>query len=175
MKAHGEDLAVKLAGTGTAGISADLFELLRQDHDRIRRYFQMISNPESARMTDRKEVFQSLQEELLVHMEAEERFFYTALERRDELRQRVLENYEEHQVAKLLIGAFTSLASDDARWQAKLAVLRRLMDRHMNEEEQELFGIAKEVLSAEQAQGIAVKLQELKREPRKPDTAHEAG
>lgn len=175
MKARGEELAVKLVGAGKAGISADLFELLRLDHDRIRRYFQQISGPESGRTMDRKEVFQSLEEELLLHMEAEERFFYTALEKRDELRQRVLENYEEHQLAKLLIGAFTSLASDDARWQAKLAVLRRLMDRHMNEEERELFGIAKKVLSPEQVQGIAAKVQELKSEPRKPDTTHEAG
>lgn len=175
MKARDDDLAAKLAGAGKAGINADLFELLREDHDRIRRYFQVISDPEDARSADRKELFLRLEEELLLHMEAEERFFYTALERRDELRQRVLENYEEHQVAKLLIGAFTSLASDDARWRAKLTVLRRLIDRHMNEEELELFAIAKEVLSPEQVQGIAVKVQELKSEPKKPDTTHEAG
>jgi hemerythrin-like domain-containing protein len=143
---------------------SELFDLLRRDHERFRELFQRIEKSSSKQVAARQELFTQLEQDLLAHMEAEERFFYTALEQHDESRPKVLESFEEHQVARMLIGAFNSLAVDDERWPAKLRVLSATVRRHLEEEEQQLFDLAQRVLSREQFQGIVAKVQELRRE-----------
>ncbi|GFO58900.1 hemerythrin [Geomonas silvestris] len=157
-------------------VLGDGLDVLRSDHSRIRQLFELIEKTEPAELAERKELFFTLQEELLAHLEAEERFFYTALEQNDEARTRILEGYEEHQLARLVIGAFTSLAGDDARWTAKLSVLKKLITRHMDEEEQELFALGKKVFSQEELQGLSRKVQEAKLSAQtKASSAKEAG
>ncbi|GFO67670.1 hemerythrin [Geomonas limicola] len=167
---QGKDIAAR---EHVPGEGLDL--LLRSDHSRIRQLFDEIEKTEPAELAERKELFFTLQEELLAHLEAEERFFYTALEHNDVARARVLVGYEEHQVVRQLIGAFTSLAGDDARWSAKLSVLKKLITRHMEEEEEELFALGNEVFSQEELRGIAGKVQEVKLAPKKSTLAKEAG
>ena len=78
----------------------------------------------------------------------------------------MLESFEEHLVARLVIGAFNSLAVDDERWPAKLKVLSQLIRTHVAEEEHELFKMAKKVLDNGQFLGIVTKIQELRHEPK---------
>jgi hemerythrin-like domain-containing protein len=144
-----------------------LYGVLHEDHEKIRDLFLRIEKSDSSQVDTRQELFTKLEGELQIHMEAEERFFYTALEQHDGARPRVLESYEEHQVAKSVIGAFTSLAVDDERWPAKLKVLRQLFLQHIDAEEHELFHLGQELLSSQQLQVIVTRVQEFKREPRK--------
>jgi len=141
-----------------------LFEQLRQEHDSVRGLFEKMAKSGKKEVESRQQLFRQIEQELVVHMEGEERFLYTALEQHDESRERVLAGYEEHVVARTVIGAFTSLAVDDERWAPKLKVLRDLLLRHMAEEEGELFPRAEELLAREQLEGIADKMQQLKRE-----------
>lgn len=174
MKKGNQD--IRSAGTtGTAEPVADLYEILRKDHETIRGHFREIAACSTSALAERKELFFTLEQDLLSHLEAEERFFYTALEQHDALRPRVLVSYEEHQVVKLVIGAFTSLAGDDARWPAKLTVLRKLLERHVEEEEQELFMMSREVLREEQLAVVTSKVLELRREPKKPEATLRSG
>jgi len=164
----------KMTGT-SEHVTGDGFDVLRGDHVRIRQLFEQIEQTRPDELADRKELFFVLQEELLAHLEAEERFFYTALEQNDAARSRVLVGYEEHQVARQVIGAFTSLAGDDLRWSAKLTMLKKLIVRHMDEEELELYALGKKVFSQEVLRGITQKVQEAKQAPKKPSAAKEAG
>ena len=161
MKTHG-----KQEESGAGKGKTELFELLRQDHERVRELFKRIEKSSSTQVEMRKELFVRLEQELLIHMEAEERFFYTALEQYDVVRAKVLESFEEHLVARLVIGAFNSLAVDDERWPAKLKVLSQLIRTHVAEEEHELFKMAKKVLDNGQFLGIVTKIQELRHEPK---------
>ena len=70
-----------------------------------------------------------------------------------------------------IIGAFNGLAVDDARWPAKLRVLGQLVRRHEDEEEHKLFKVAKKVLGNDQLQGIAARVQDLRRERSAPKAA----
>jgi len=160
-KSHGK--AEESAAVGTQE-KTELFDVLRRDHETVRGLFKRIEKSSNAQVELRQELFTKLEHELLVHMEAEERFFYTALEQHDESRAGALVSYEEHQVAKSMIGAFNGLAVDDERWPAKLRVLSQLVRRHEDEEEQELFKVAAKVLGNDQFLGIAAKVQDLRRE-----------
>jgi hemerythrin-like domain-containing protein len=153
-----------VTGSAQGKGKALLFDLLRQDHEKIRDLLKKIEKSTSTQVEIRKEFFTTLEQELLIHMEAEERFFYTALEQHDESRARALISYEEHQVVRTIIGAFNGLAVDDERWPAKLKVLSQQIRQHADEEEHELFKMAKKVLDNDQFQGIVAKVLELKRE-----------
>jgi hemerythrin superfamily protein len=155
-------------GTVHGKLEMNIFDLLKQDHEKVRYLFDKIEKSDKKDIGALQKLFSQVVEELAVHMEGEERFFYTALERHEEPRDKVLEAYEEHQVAKTLIGTFTSLAVDDPRWKAKVSVLHEVVEHHMQEEERELFKMARKALDKNQVQEIAVQFQQHKREGRKP-------
>jgi len=146
----------------------NIFDLLKQDHEKVRYLFDRIEKSGKKDLSALQKLFSQIEDELAVHMEGEERFFYTALERNEEAREKVLEAFEEHQVAKTLLGTFTSLAVDDQRWKAKMSVLHENVEHHMQEEEREMFKMARKVLDKNQVQEIAVQFQQHKREGRKP-------
>lgn len=155
-------------GQGTRQGKAEpaIFDLLRQDHEKARELFQKIEKSNKKEVEKRQELFTELEQQLLIHMEGEERFFYTALEQHDAAREQVLASYEAHLVARTVIGAFISLAVDDERWSPKLKVLRELILRHMDEEEHVLFKMAGKLLGSDQLEAIADKVSELKRQAR---------
>jgi len=168
MKTHDSGPGLKASrGSGATG-KRELYDILRRDHEEIRLLFTTLEKSASTQVDVRQDYFARLEQELLVHMEAEERFYYTALEQHDVARPQVLQGYEEHQVARIVIGAFNSLAVDDERWPAKLKVLKHLVQQHMDEEESELFTLTKKLLGNERLQEIAEKVQGLRLEPRKP-------
>jgi len=51
----------------------------------------------------------------------------------------ILESYEEHHVADVLLGEFAALSSDAERFDAKTTVLIESVARHVEEEEQDWF------------------------------------
>jgi iron-sulfur cluster repair protein YtfE (RIC family) len=159
------------SGKGTPhGKSAEMniFEVLKEDHEKARNLFQKLEKSGRKEVAVLQKLFAQLQEELEVHMEGEERFLYSALEKYEEPREQVLESYEEHQVAKTLMGTFKNLAVDDERWGAKVSVLQEILEHHMQEEEGELFKVARKVLSKGQIEEISLMFQQHKKEGRRP-------
>lgn len=155
------------AETSHGKMELTLFDVLKQDHEKARYLFDKVRKSGKREIASLGKLFSQIEEELGVHMEGEERFLYTALEQHDEAREKVLESYEEHQVAKTMLATFNSLAVDDERWMAKISVLNEIVEHHMQEEEREMFKVARKVLAKSQVQEIAVKYQQHKREGRK--------
>ncbi|MBJ6748779.1 hemerythrin domain-containing protein [Geomonas anaerohicana] len=145
-----------------------IFDVLKQDHEKARYLFDKAEKAGKKDIASLQKLFSQLEEELELHMEGEERFFYSVLEQNEEMRDKVLQAFEEHQVAKTLLGTFQSLAVDDERWMAKLQVLSEIVEHHMQEEEKEVFKLARKALGKEQQHEIALAFQRSKREGRKP-------
>lgn len=145
-----------------------IFDVLKQDHEKARYLFDKAQKAGRKDISALQKLFSQLEEELSIHMEGEERFFYSALEQNEEMRDKVLQAFEEHQVAKTLLGTFQALAVDDERWMAKMQVLGEIVEHHMQEEEKEIFKLAKKALNQAQQHEIATLFQKNKREGRKP-------
>jgi iron-sulfur cluster repair protein YtfE (RIC family) len=141
----------------------DLLLMLAYDHQLLLELFARVEETGNDRDAVLK-LFSRIERELQMHMEGEERFFYTALERHDRAREMVLEGFEEHHLAKLLLSAFKTLALDDERWGPRLRVLRRVAQLHMEREERELFPAARDLLGQDQMRAIAGQIVQLKRE-----------
>src|SRR4029079_6374980 len=117
---------------------------------------------EAASGQAKKQIFSRLKSELDVHANIEERIFYPALENKEEARDITLEAYEEHKVVKDLLGELASGNAPDDEWDAKLTVLKENVEHHVEEEEGELFGKARKVLSRQQIEELGVEMEAAK-------------
>lgn len=136
------------------------FDLLKQDHKKVKDMFEQIEEDEGGEK--RKELFAELRSELSEHMQMEENFFYPVLEQSEDTREKVLEAYEEHNVAKTVLGEFSSLDLHDERWEAKIKVLQDIVDHHVQEEEKEVFKTAQKTLEKDQIKQITDQIRQQK-------------
>ena len=158
----------KSSGESHGKMELTIFDVLKQDHEKARYLFDKAEKAGRKDISALQKLFSQLEEELSIHMEGEERFFYSILEKNEEMRDKVLQAFEEHQVAKTLLGTFQALAVDDERWSAKMQVLHEIVEHHMEEEEKEIFKLARKALNQVQQHEVALQFQKSKREGRMP-------
>lgn len=136
------------------------FDILKQDHDKVRDIFGQIEEDEEGE--NREGLFTGLQSELQEHLELEEKFFYPVLEQSEDARKKALEAYEEHNVAKHVLKECSSLDFEDERWKAKVTVLQEIVSHHLQEEEKNIFKTAKSLLEKDQIQQITDQIMQQK-------------
>lgn len=147
-------------GSGTG--DEDALLLLDHDHNLILQLFEEIEKVDADQVNILLKLYSKLENRLKMHIEGEERYFFTALEQYGEINEMVLIGYEEHMMTKTLIGSFNSLALDDHRWKAKIKVLKRVFQLHV-QDERDLFQFARKVLTKGQLHGITAQLLQLRR------------
>jgi hemerythrin-like domain-containing protein len=143
----------------------EIYDRLKKDHDTIRKLMKDMCETTPRALTKRRDLFNKLQTELVAHEKAEEQAFYKVLEQREEARMKAFEGFTEHHAANAVLRELAKTEPDDERWDARLQVLRELIEHHIEEEEQEMFEKARSVLSSEDAQEIAQRF-EKEQEPR---------
>jgi iron-sulfur cluster repair protein YtfE (RIC family) len=132
------------------------FEILKEDHRKVKELFSKVESGS-------KEDFAKIEEELKIHMDVEEKFLYPALQKhQQELKEKTLESFEEHHMAKQSLKEITKLSPSDEHWKAKVSVLKEMIDHHVEEEEKQLFPMAKKALDKNTVQDITTKIQQAK-------------
>ncbi|MFL6253707.1 MAG: hemerythrin domain-containing protein, partial [Pyrinomonadaceae bacterium] len=96
------------------------------------------------------------------HAKIEESIFYPAIKQAAETREIVLEGFEEHHVIKMLLNELDSMPVDTEQWAAKLKVLKENVEHHVEEEEQEMFQKAREVLSEDDIKRFGAEMEQMK-------------
>ncbi len=141
-----------------------LFELLKKDHESVRKLFAKLENKDENQAEERDEIFQTLNQELSIHAMAEEKFFYSALKEKDGAEENTLEALEEHKVVKKLLKELDANEKGSKEWAAKLKVLQENVEHHVEEEEGELFEKAEEVMDDEEMERIGEEIEAFKAE-----------
>lgn len=134
----------------------DAFELLKADHKKVAELFDLL---ETASGKGKLDVFRQIKSELDLHAHVEETIFYPAIEKPEETHDLTLEAYEEHKVIKTLLAELAGAKAADDEWQAKAKVLRENVEHHVDEEENELFGKADDVLSDEEIEVLGARME----------------
>lgn len=134
-----------------------IYEELKRDHDQVRALLAEIAEMSSRASKGKEKHFETLKEMMTVHSRAEEKVFYAALKSDAETKDDAIEGYEEHHVVDLLMREIARLDPSDERWKAKFSVLKETIEHHAEEEESEIFGKAREVLSVEDAEELGEK------------------
>jgi hemerythrin-like domain-containing protein len=150
--------------------STDAIVLLKEDHKEIRRAFDRFESAgENAEKTKGKLVDQII-ELLTVHTYIENEVMYPRVRALlPDLEDDVLESYEEHHVADLLVMELASMKPSDERFDAKTMVLIENVRHHIEEEEQEWFPQVREGLGRKKLQEIGAEMQQARKQaPRRP-------
>jgi hemerythrin superfamily protein len=112
----------------------DAIEVLKQDHQKVKELLEEAQATEGGE--EQKEIFKQIKKELETHARIEETVFYPAMEKHEELKDMVLESYEEHKQVKTLLREMEDLVSDSEKFEPKLKVLMENVEHHAEEEEE---------------------------------------
>lgn len=150
-------------------MSTDAIVLLKKDHKEVRALFKDFQSPK-ATTAQKGKIVKKIIELLTVHTYIENEVMYPQVRRLlPDLEDDVLESYEEHHVADVLVMELSMMRPSDERFDAKTTVLIENVQHHMEEEEQDWFpkvrdGLGRKALQEMGEQLLAAK----KRAPRKP-------
>lgn len=129
-----------------------LLEMLHSQHETVKGLLEQMEQTE--KKSEKERLFAQLKHDLEPHMKGEEKYFYPALKEKEENKEDVLEAIEEHHAARLFLRELDGMSPDGERWDAKLAVLKEIIEHHVEEEETNIFPKAEESLSEEQMMEI---------------------
>lgn len=138
--------------------STDAFSLLEEDHKRVQKMFKQFEKLDREDTDAMRELVETACAELELHAQIEEELFYPALrEAGDEEKSHLLDEAEvEHDSAKQLIAQIRELQPDDPRYAATFTVLGEYVNHHIEEEEGDLFKLAKKAKVDAEALGEAI-------------------
>jgi hemerythrin-like domain-containing protein len=139
-------------------------ELLKNDHQKA---MSLIGELEAA---DRQvgtvqtniDVFNHLNELLMMHTLIEEEVFYPAMKEFDESRDLARSMRKEHEGFERLLSHLSTMAPNVEEFQRTLADLRENFERHIDEEENDLIPLAEELCGPQRLQEMGRRMQEMK-------------
>lgn len=133
--------------------------LLKKQHREVEALFGEVKKAKPAR---RRQLLETIATKLREHMVIEEQLFYPAVEAEvttKKMQEMVPEAYEEHHVVQLVLRELPQLDPSDERFEAKMTVLKELIEHHVEEEEQEMFPAAEKRLGSERLSALAEEMQ----------------
>ncbi|HSD48359.1 MAG TPA: hemerythrin domain-containing protein [Actinomycetota bacterium] len=146
----------------------DALQMLEQDHEKVKRILEDLDSTTERAVKTREEGLAALKRELTVHELIEEEIFYPALKEHAEAKETVLEAYEEHDVVDAILGELERTPVHEETWHAKFTVAKENLEHHIEEEEGEMFGQARELLEKEELTSLGEQMQ-LRREQAKSE------
>jgi hemerythrin-like domain-containing protein len=129
--------------------------LLEKQHRELERSFATALGTEDARI--RRSAMNDIIRQLTTHTRIEETIFYPAVRALDteKAKDMILEAFEEHHVVKLLLKELPKVDPKAETFEAKLTVLKELIEHHVEEEEQEMFPMAERKLGPDLSRELA--------------------
>ncbi len=151
-------------------MSTDAIVLLKQDHKEIRRLFREFQQAGEGATARKGKLVDQIIEALTVHTYLENEVMYPRVrELLPDLEEDVLESYEEHHVADLLVVELAAMKPSAERFDAKTTVLIENVTHHIEEEEEEWFPKVREGLGRKALQEIGAELLKAKKKaPKRP-------
>ena len=139
----------------------DALELLKEDHRKVKDLFEEAEGTEDEK--EQRKLFDEIQTELETHARIEETVFYPAMEKREELKDMVLESIEEHKQVKTLLREMDNLKADSEKFEPKLKVLMENVEHHAEEEEEgKMFPKVRQIFSQQELESLGQELEAAK-------------
>jgi Hemerythrin HHE cation binding domain len=148
----------------TEGEHMDALGLLKEDHDKVKKLLEQGESTTERAVKTREELFDKIKGELTVHEAIEEEVLYPALKEFAQTKEIVLEAYQEHHVVDVILGELEATPVDDETWAAKFTVMKENLEHHIEEEEDEMFKQAREVLDESELKKLGDRMAARKQE-----------
>jgi hemerythrin superfamily protein len=120
-------------------------DLLKKQHKEVKGLFKKMEKTEAGR--ERRQLLDQIAAALEGHTVIEEEMFYPAVKALEtkKAEEMVAEAFEEHHVVKLVLAELPEVDVEDEHFEAKMTVLSELGIHHADEEEEEMFKLAKKI------------------------------
>src|SRR3954454_22410691 len=151
-------------------MSNDAIVLLKQDHQEVRRLFRDFESAGENATKAKGQLVDKIIELLTIHTYIENEVMYPRVrELLPDLEDDVLESYEEHHVADVLVLELAAMSPEHDHFTAKTTVLIENVRHHIEEEENEWFPKVREGLGRKQLQELGAAMIEARgKAPRRP-------
>jgi hemerythrin-like domain-containing protein len=151
-------------------MSSDAIVLLKADHKEIRQQFRKFEAAGENAVKEKADIVTKIIELLTVHTYIENEVMYPEVRKLlPDLEDDILESYEEHHVADVLVMELFAMPADAERFDAKTTVLIENVTHHIEEEEQEWFPKVRSGLGRKQLQELGEKMERARaKAPRTP-------
>lgn len=141
-------------------------DLLKEDHKKVRKMLDELVATNGAKTRER--LLAKISSELEVHTEIEEEIFYPAFRdaaTKKDQKKLYYEAVEEHRaVSEMVLPDLAQTETDGLEFGGRAKVLRELVLHHVEEEEQEMFKMARQLLSREELVEIGEQMEERKKQ-----------
>jgi hemerythrin-like domain-containing protein len=148
----------------------DAIVLLKDEHKQIKKAFREFEKAGDNAYAAKGKALKRIIELLTAHTYIENEVMYPRVrELLPEVEDDVLESYEEHHVADVLVLELSLMKPEDERYVAKTTVLIENVEHHIDEEEKEWFPKVRAGLGRKQLQELGAAMVEArKKAPTKP-------
>jgi hemerythrin superfamily protein len=130
----------------------DAIELLKSQHREVENLFSLTQRTKASR--PKRKLFDQIADKLAIHAAIEEHQFYPAVKAK-RTEGILLESLEEHLGIKRVIADLLKMHGSDDTFDAKVTVLKELVQHHVEEEEHDLFPKVKKVLERDELLKLA--------------------
>ncbi|MDQ1687670.1 MAG: hypothetical protein QOK42_645 [Frankiaceae bacterium] len=146
-------------------MSTDALVVLKEDHAEVKRLFRAFEKTDDA--AKRGELAEQIIFKLKLHTEVENTILYPQiLKTLPDLKDEILESYEEHHAVDLIIAEIEKLKPTAENFEARVTVLIENVEHHIGEEEDEWFpkvrkALGRDELLQEWGEQMISKMQEM--------------
>jgi hypothetical protein len=141
----------------------DAVSMLEEDHKKVKGLFRDYEKAGDNAHSKKRELYNTIRQELEVHSALELEIFYPAVE--GEQSEEVAEATEEHKVIERLLEELGSVEPSDEQFDAKMSVLMENVEHHAEEEEEKkMFPKAKKDLGMDGLRTVGERMERRKKE-----------
>ena len=144
----------------------DAVKLLERDHRRFEKLLEEGEETTARASKRRRSVLHTLAAEIAAHERKEEKVLYPALKTHPEAKDIVLESFQEHHVADVIVAELQRLDVSNEQWGAKFKVLKENIEHHIQEEEGPMWRTARGVLSQDELRQLGARMARMKADAR---------
>lgn len=145
-------------------MSTDAIVLLKDEHQEIRKAFAAFEQAGDRAYAAKGKAVDRIIELLTTHTYIENEVMYPRVrELVPDIEDDILESYEEHHVADVLVMELAAMKPDHERFTAKATVLIENVRHHMVEEEEEWFPKVREALGRTRLQELGAEMLEARK------------
>jgi hemerythrin-like domain-containing protein len=137
---------------------SDILKILETEHDTLRELLRSLEETTDRAIATREDILEKIEANLLPHAKWEETVFYPEFARRADAEGLKLHAgaVEEHRIVeKLALPDLKGADRDSREFAGRAKVLRTLIEHHAQEEEAEMFVMARQLFSIEERADLA--------------------
>jgi len=128
----------------------DIYEVLKKDHRKIEELLEMLVSTHEGDSAPTA-LINKIRDELIPHSRAEESVLYNSIRSVNTAHDLVWHGYAEHMEAEGFLRALQIEEKVDASWKKTAMKLKKSLQHHIEEEEDEIFAAAQQLFTKEES------------------------